>query len=220
MDFVRSGFRAVAAFLEPRTGVSRRTLQRTMLRLLERNGRGRVFDDVLASLAVDPPVSVPTLIFLYRTHRPRIRLYPDVAAALARLRRTGLKMGLITDSYTAVQRNKIYALRLEKELDLVVCTDELGREFWKPSKMPFKVAMEILRVPRGKALYVGDDPAKDIPGARAAGMIPVLIRRQPSPSPPFVRRPDHVVGDMQELLSLVRRLSCGKAIRTTQSTGR
>jgi putative hydrolase of the HAD superfamily len=53
----------------------------------------------------------------------------------------------------------------------------------KPSEAIFARALEIAGVAPDRAVHVGDTPAEDVAGARAAGIAPILIRRDGSPGP-------------------------------------
>ncbi|MBF0592276.1 MAG: HAD hydrolase-like protein [Nitrospirae bacterium] len=184
MDFVRSGFRATTSFLEARFGVDPRATFEAMMAALERDGRGMVFDTVLRELGLWElglyrHELTKTLLYLYRSHRPEICLYDDVLPFLYYLRASDIRTGLITDGMASVQRNKIRALGLEDILDVIICTDELGREYWKPSLVPFKVALELL--PGGiapeEAVYIGDNPGKDFIAPNELGMTSIQIAR-------------------------------------------
>jgi len=45
----------------------------------------------------------------------------------------------------------------------------------KPDPAIFRMALDILGVPPERAVHIGDTPAADIAGARAAGVRPVLV---------------------------------------------
>ncbi len=115
-----------------------------LLNILNEQGRGRIFDRLLSELGIYDEDRVRLLVFLYRSHKPDIKLFPETQLAIRTLKRNGFLLGLITDGMASVQRNKIAALRLDDEFDLVLCTDEIGRDCWKPSVVPFKLALEFL----------------------------------------------------------------------------
>jgi putative hydrolase of the HAD superfamily len=115
------------------------------------------------------------MVDVYRQHAPRIEPYPGVRGMLARLK-TRFRIGLVSDGYLAVQRRKLDALRLAPAFDAILLTDELGRDAWKPSPVPFRTIVERLGVAPSSAIYVADNPAKDFRGARAVGMATVRVR--------------------------------------------
>jgi putative hydrolase of the HAD superfamily len=162
LDFVRSGFRAVAHVLARQTGESETFLVERLWEILEAQGRGHVFDTILNEVPSAPRSDdgVRLLTYVYRSHRPRIALSADAQPTLAALREGGVKLGIVTDGLGTVQRNKIAALGLDPLVDVIVCTDEIGRDWWKPSTTPFNVALALLGVGPVEAAYVGNDPGE------------------------------------------------------------
>lgn len=174
-DFVRSGFRAVAVHLAQHCGGEAGALAEEMESILWREGRGRVFDLLHARHRWGARVSPETMLHLYRTHVPKLRLHADAAALLAGL--TG-PLGLVTDGHATAQHNKICALGLEARFGALVCTADLGAHAAKPAPTGFRVCLERLGVAATDAIYVGDDPAKDFAAPRTLGMRTVRVVRQ------------------------------------------
>jgi putative hydrolase of the HAD superfamily len=174
-DYVRSGFSAVAEELANR-GVGK---PEEVCQLLEQTfygeGRERVLDKLADRLAF-PREWVPQLVQCYRSHAPRLTLPDDVRQMLGRLRRAQYRLGCITDGWKEVQRAKIKALGIAPLLDAVVITDDYGRDKWKPSPFPFVTCCQALEVRPEEAVYVGDNPERDMCGARAAGITSVRVR--------------------------------------------
>jgi putative hydrolase of the HAD superfamily len=147
-----------------------------MLALLQTNGRGRVFDLVLQQRGRHDLQLVERLVNKYRNHLPEIGLDPAVPGLLAALRGLGLKLGILTDGLHVMQGNKLKALGVLELVDVAICTDELGGTCcWKPSPLGFQELLQRLKVRAHEALFVGNDPAKDIEGARAVGMPAILL---------------------------------------------
>ena len=175
LEFVKSGFRAVAERLEAEHAVPARQSVERMWHLLASCGRGRVFDDLLLGLRLHTGDLVQSLISTYRFHQPSIQLYSDAVPLFGQLRGRGFKLGLVTDGLARVQQRKIDALRLASHLDAVLCTDTLGRGYWKPSPVPFQMILERLGVSPYEAIYVGDDPSKDFQGPASLGMQTIQV---------------------------------------------
>lgn len=175
-DFVRGGFRAVAEYLGAHLQRDPGALKARLLDILQEQGRGKVFDTLLAELGLDRRTWLHTLLFIYRSHRPVIALSPQVPAVLDNLKSQGLRLGLVTDGMASVQRRKIEALGLHRWLDVIVCTDELGNDCGKPSRVPFEVALTLLDIAPSRAAYVADDASKDFAGANELGMKSVRLR--------------------------------------------
>lgn len=177
IEFVKSGFRVVARYLSSRYHLDENALFAQMLDILQKEGRGKIFDNLLHSLGLYTKEKVKLLVYLYRSHRPTIQLYDDVLPTLEYLRRCGMRLGIVTDGMASVQRNKIAALGLENLFDVIICTDELGRECWKPSTVPYKIALDLLQISLLEAVYVGDDISKDFLGPNSIGMLTIQVKR-------------------------------------------
>lgn len=212
-EFVTGGFRAVAEFLAKYKNGDADTLQKRMLHLLHAQGRRRVFNTLLAELNLDSPVWLRTLVLLYRSHRPAVQLFPGVEVALAGLKARGLRLGLVTDGAASVQRRKIAALDLDRHMDVIVCTDELGAGCAKPSTVPFEVALTLLGVASNQAAYLADDTSKDFAGPNRLGIQSVQVgrtgligvRREPVPADP-VFHPEIQAESLIEALRILKLL--------------
>lgn len=179
MDYVGSGFRAVAGFLSSHYGFKEDTVFDKAIAILNECGRGKVFDKLLEALNIFDEDLVRLLIYIYRTHRPVIRAYEDVVPVIEQLRLTGVKTGLITNGMAIVQQNKVTALGIAELFDVIIYPDAIGAEYWKPSPVPFKMVVKALRCPAEESVYVGDDPSKDFIAPNALGMKTVQIIRSP-----------------------------------------
>jgi putative hydrolase of the HAD superfamily len=135
--------------------------------------RGRIIDRALERCGY-ATVAVAPLVDAFREHRPVwLDCYPEVAEALHALS-TLIPVGIVTDGDPLIQRGKVRALGLD--VDVVVCSDDDGRERRKPDPLPFRRALDALGVDASQAVFVGDRPDKDVAGAIAAGMRAVRVR--------------------------------------------
>ncbi|MBF0319452.1 MAG: HAD hydrolase-like protein [Nitrospirae bacterium] len=178
MDFVESGFMAVAGFLSEHYGFNEEIIFDKTMDILRAFGRGKIFDRLLNALDISDEAMVHYLVYIYRTHRPDIHTYEEAIPVLKGLRAAGVKTGLITDGMAVVQQNKVAALGIYGLFDVVIYTDAIGRPYWKPSPVPFKMALQILGTTARESVYVGDDPLKDFHAPNALGMKSVQIIRE------------------------------------------
>jgi putative hydrolase of the HAD superfamily len=110
----------------------------------------------------------------------RFSLYPDVLATLTLLRARGFRLVVVSNwdiSLTAT----LEALGLAGVFDAVITSAGVGAA--KPAPEVFHAALAVLDIPAREALHVGDDPNLDVAGALAAGVLPVLLRREPESAP-------------------------------------
>jgi putative hydrolase of the HAD superfamily len=102
---------------------------------------------------------------------------PALPALLSRLRAAGIRLAVLSDGSPAMQAAKLRAcgaapffVRHE-----VLVSGALG--FAKPDPRAFAALLETLGLPAAEVLFVGDDPRRDIAGARAAGLWTCRLRR-------------------------------------------
>ncbi len=162
-DYVRSGYRAVAAVF-PQVGNMEEKLWAAFQRKLP------AIDAVLEVEGIATPENKALALGTYRSHFPQISLCPQVAMLLNRLHKEK-KLGLITDGRPEGQRAKIQALNLEPYFDKIIVTDELGGPaFRKPNETAFRLMQKALSVPFEKMVYIGDNMAKDFIAPQKLGM--------------------------------------------------
>lgn len=179
ITYVYQGLEQVAkkirAVLGDGTSVS--VLKEEMIYLLETEGRGHIFDRILANRKLTDRLSVGELVEVYRSVRPSLILYSDAQSFLTACKEKGLKTGLITDGNAQVQHAKISALGLEQMLDMILATADLAEGIQKPDVRVFEYCLEKLGSRPEESVYIGDNPEKDFIGARKTGMNTIRICR-------------------------------------------
>lgn len=178
-DYVKSGFRAVSRYIGSKYGVSEKEFYKLQLDILEKEGRGKVFDLALENFSL-PQDEVEKMLAVYRSHEPEgIQLYEDVEYILEKLKKEGkYKTGIITDGNAQVQWNKIKSLGLIDLVDEIIVTDDYGVDKRKPAPFAYLRLLEIFKIRAEEAVYIGDNPLKDFIGARGLGMKTIRIIRE------------------------------------------
>jgi putative hydrolase of the HAD superfamily len=132
---------------------------------------------VLPALGVDVPASDVDVDELFggylRAYESSWRAFPDAIPLLQSLRVSGHRIGLLTNGTEAQQLAKLRRTGLLVQFDVVCTSERIG--FAKPDVRAFAVLASELGVEPGACLFVGDDPVKDVDGARAAGMQALLV---------------------------------------------
>jgi putative hydrolase of the HAD superfamily len=100
-------------------------------------------------------------------------LYDDVPDALAALRAAGLRIGLVSNSARDVRE---FARHHALDVDAGISSFHHGRT--KPHASIFRAVLDLLGVEPANAAMVGDTIADDIDGARALGMLAILVDRE------------------------------------------
>jgi putative hydrolase of the HAD superfamily len=175
LSYNLSGFAAVSDWVETHLGISG-FFEVIKTCWMDKND-GKVFNRALKSLGLsDDEQLVKKLVDVYRLHTPRIHLYDDACWILNELKGKIL-LGIITDGYVRTQQLKIKALDIEKLVDAIVLSDALGRDNWKPSKLPYLEMCARLKLDGESCMYVGDNPYKDFLAAKDLGWTTVRIDR-------------------------------------------
>jgi putative hydrolase of the HAD superfamily len=177
-DYVRSGFRAVDAWVTRELGLMGFADAAWAYFLAGR--RGDVFDQVLRDEGVEPSgETVRAMVECYRSHRPAIELLDDAAALIEGL--TGrVRFAAISDGPLESQQAKVAALGVSSWAAAIVLTAELGSEFGKPHPRAFEVVESILGTHGNDNVYVADNPGKDFVAPRELGWRTVRVRRPES----------------------------------------
>jgi putative hydrolase of the HAD superfamily len=102
-----------------------------------------------------------------------VRPYRGLVAALDALERGGLRLALLSD---LPPERKLELLGLGGRFEPALCSEDSG--FLKPSPEPFAMLAGRLALPPSRILYVGNSPAIDLRGAKAAGMSAALVSRR------------------------------------------
>ncbi len=203
LEYVRSGFRAVGEWAEERLGLSQAIVRAELQALFDAEFRGDTFQWWLSEQGLPEPLLLE-MVRVFRTHPPRIALYPDAERILNELKPV-YQFGLVTEGRRESQQAKIRALSLDRWLSAVVILGEEDRAEWKPSRKPFDLVLEMLAEKGEGAVYVGDNPRKDFRGAREAGMATVRIRRpeglhsREEPAAP-ADAPDREIVNLEQLM--------------------
>ncbi|HEU4426322.1 MAG TPA: HAD-IA family hydrolase [Pilimelia sp.] len=98
------------------------------------------------------------------------------AAALVRLRRAGIRVGVLSNWQPDLPA-VLAGAGLRELLDAVVVSSSIGVA--KPAAAAFEAMARALDVPVGSLVHVGDDPVTDAVGALAAGGRAILVTAAP-----------------------------------------
>ena len=107
----------------------------------------------------------------------RRTLFPDVPGALAAIRKTSFGMGIVSQNRMMSDdlQNEMNSLGIGHFFDAVITSEEEGHD--KPDPGLFLAVSSKLGIPPERLFHVGDIFEKDVAGALAAGMSPVLLDR-------------------------------------------
>jgi putative hydrolase of the HAD superfamily len=168
IDFVRSGLKHVANMVLKEEADS--AYERMFKKFQQKE---KPFDWLLSSYPdVKPPLSLQSLLDLYRTHTPNIRLNEGVLLMMEKIKQATFKVGLITDGRSNTQRAKLKALGLESYFDDIIISEEFGT--CKPHVNNYLYYSE--KYPGLTYWYIGDNLEKDFIVPLAHGWKTICVR--------------------------------------------
>lgn len=136
------------------------------------------------------------------THRKGLVPYKDAADALRDVRQLGLHVGLISDVDLDYLAMALDALGIADRFDSLTTSEDVG--VGKPNPDIFRAALRKARLEPDEAAYVGDSLRRDVGGARAAGMLAILVdpkcRNDDSPADVVVRSVAELPRILEELM--------------------
>lgn len=201
-DFVKGGYKSVASYLSNRYACDPGTVFSDMLAYYEKTGRTGLFDYIVKSNYIREEGVIEKMLKVYRMHTPSIKLYDDAAFLIDILKRRKIKIGLITDGIKCVQESKAVHLGLDKIIDKMIFTDDLGPLNSKPSEKPFRLICEDFGIEYADSCYVGDNPYKDFYAPNRLNMTSIRLNRgiyKDVPNGDYYNKPNFTITSLEEI---------------------
>ncbi len=178
IDYCKSGFTAVAEFLAERPEAP--PAERIFDALWEQftaGNRTNTFNAALDELDISYDDNrIKEMVNVYRNHVPKIKLPEDSLDVLCELK-VKYTLALLTDGFLPAQELKVQSLGNEKYFKCIVYTEQLGREFWKPSPAGFEKIIQILKAKPENTVYIADNEKKDFIAPNKLGFLTVQLIR-------------------------------------------
>ena len=143
-----------------------------------------------------------------KKHYPEaIVVHTDAVETMDALHALGIKTGILTNCEKGApeyQHDKIDRTPLRQYMDAILTSAEAGYE--KPDARAFVQICDLLDVRPEEAVYVGDNPVKDVCGARGVGMTPVWMRFYPV-WPEALPRGPYEIDHLIEVVDIVKEIN-------------
>jgi putative hydrolase of the HAD superfamily len=133
-----------------------------------------IYETFLELLGVPDPRDLPQRLYGEFVKHETYRLYPDSLPALRALQARGVALGVISNWEEWLEQLLLH-LDIRAYFASTTISGTTGIE--KPDPRIFALALDSLGVAPGEAAHVGDSVRHDCAGARAAGLVPVLVDR-------------------------------------------
>lgn len=127
----------------------------------------------------------------------RLPPFPEVKKALRRLRETGFRLAVLTNSSRASLEEQLRHSGLAEYFEQAISVDTVRR--YKPARDTYRAAAYLLGIDVHNVLMVAAHPW-DLLGATRAGCRTALLTRPGKALFPGAPMPDYVAGSLQELM--------------------
>lgn len=136
--------------------------------------REHVFNRFLQKRGLFTKKRLLECIRAYRSHNPKITLYPSAKRCLEALVKE-YPLYLVTDGNLIVQRKKVQALKVHRFMKRVFCTHQYGVIHAKPSPYCFTKILSLEKVRPCDVVYIADNPRKDFVKLKSLGFHTVRV---------------------------------------------
>jgi putative hydrolase of the HAD superfamily len=211
IDYCRSAFGTVADFLaaEPGHPTAGRIFE-TLWKEFTSGNHKTTFNAALEQLGIQYDAAlIDRLIEVYRNHTPSIKLPRESEDVLRNLSRK-YTLALLTDGFLPAQRLKVQALGIEKYFKCIIYTEQLGREFWKPSPLGYEKILQTLNAKPQNTAFLGDNEKKDFIAPNKLGLSTIRIIRSAQIHTKPADQPDaaaqYVIHSLNDLPPLLKKL--------------
>jgi putative hydrolase of the HAD superfamily len=160
-----------------------------------------LFEELSAVLPLKAPVTAEDFEVFWRAHFPDCMVAREgMLEILSALRKRGLAIGIVTNGQAVTQMRKIEALGIRTMVDSIVISESAGVK--KPDPRIFEMALNELKTEASTALFVGDDPKRDVLGAARGGMRTAWLRLGRE-WPSRFARPNYMIMELREVLDIL-----------------
>ncbi len=129
--------------------------------------------------------------------------YPHVIPTLLKLKGMGFKLGVVSDAPRMKAWLRLASMKIADFFDVVVTINDADGHA-KPHPKPYKVALNKLGLEPEEVVFVGDNPNRDIKGAKKLGIKTVLAKYgEWTKARDRKLKPDYEINDVKELLEVL-----------------
>ena len=196
---------AISAMIDAGLKLNEKEARTVLLRLYKKYGieHSKIFQKFLlqANGRMDWKILTAGIVAYRKIQAGYRSPYPGIANVLEVLKKRKLKLGIVSDAPSLKAWIRLTETKLADYFDFVIAYDETKRK--KPHDLPFRIAIDKLKEKPENILFIGDDPKKDIKGAKKADMKTALalyglqerFRKTAEMSKPdyFIKKPSDIL---------------------------
>jgi putative hydrolase of the HAD superfamily len=163
--------------------------------------RDEVWRRTLARFGIEDEAMVAEVSAIHQAHElDSYRAFDDVVPFLDALRAAGIRVAVLTNGASDLQRVKLDVLGITDRVDALIVSGEHGAA--KPDPAIFAHALDAVGADASRAAHIGDSLRADVGGALASGVTAIWLNRDLADRPAGASEPDIEVQSLSELASL------------------
>ena len=171
-------------------------------RLDLRMGRRRVVEATLETLGLDTAHAAEIADLFHECREGGYELLPGAVETLEALREAGIKLALVTNGESLLQRSKLERFELARHFDHIQIEGEFG--LGKPDEEAYRAALEALDVRPEEAWMIGDNLEWEVAAPQRVGIFSIWVDAAGNGLPAESDvKPDHIVRSVRELPQLL-----------------
>ena len=130
-----------------------------------------------------------------------LKPYPNVKTTLKKLKKRGLGIAIVTDAPRLKAYQRLVAMGIDDYFDFIVGLEDTCKE--KVSQLPFKVAIERLKIKPENIMMTSDSISRDLIAARKLGMVTALAKYGQVWKETEKGKPDFEINNFSEILKII-----------------
>jgi len=151
---------------------------------------------------LDYKILASAIIAYRRAREATLVLYPHVKSTLLALARRNFRLAVISDAPAKQAWLRLCSLGIQHYFEAVITYEDTGER--KPHPLPFKRALETLKLRADQAVMIGDWLDRDIKGAKAVGIHTIYAHYGCChPDPENEIYADFNIEDISEIISIL-----------------
>src|SRR3989338_2489096 len=104
--------------------------------------------------------------------------FPNMIDFIKKIKSLGKKIVIVTDMTARVQLEKLIKLKIDTLIDLMVSSEESGRE--KPHPASLLLGLKKCKLHPREVVMIGENEKRDIAAASTIGILPIAFRNKPT----------------------------------------
>jgi putative hydrolase of the HAD superfamily len=201
---------AITAMIDAGLPLEKEKAMKILWELYEEHGieYGKIFQKFLIKTMgkMDYKILASGIIAYRNVKAGFLEPYPHVIPTLIKLKEKNYKLAVVSDAPRMKAWLRLAAMKIADFFDVVVTIDDAeGKP--KPDQKPYMVALRKLNMKPEEVVFVGDNPNRDILGARRLGIKTVLAKYgEWTKAKDNSMKPDYEIGDVKELLDVLKKV--------------